>query len=143
MSSEFDGLYLEGADAFSCCWIAPRATLFVRKRVPAGTLIAGFRIPDVPRLHGGQEVSIRLPGGAPQRLQLRAGEQRSVRISLPSELRNKTGLIPIGIATSVDYVPSRDTPPRQTLLSVLGLRAPITNGDTRSLGVVLLYLYFE
>ena len=44
--SEFDGLYIEGSGAFSCCWIAPRATLLVRKRKPATHLVGGFRVPD-------------------------------------------------------------------------------------------------
>lgn len=141
--SEFDGLYLEGSDAFSCCWIAPKATLFVRKRGPAVALIAGFRIPDVPRFRNGQEISIRLPGaGALANTRLFGGQQRTVRFALPADFQRKTGLVPIEITTSLDYVPSRDTPPRQTLLSFLHLRPAVVNSDTRSLGVVLLYLYF-
>jgi len=142
--SEFDGLYLEGADSFSCCWIAPKATLFVRKRGARIVLIAGFRLPNVPRFRGGQEVQIRLPNDrSTHRLRLDAGQQHAMRIRLPSALQRPAGLIPIEITSTIDYVPSRDTPPKQTLLSLLHLEAPAVNGDNRDLGVVLMYLYFE
>jgi hypothetical protein len=142
--SEFNGLYLEGSGAFSCCWIAPRATLLVRKRKPAAYLVGGFRVPDLPRFAGGQVVTIRFGNDAPpHRLRLQPGVQRRVSFPLPANLRNATGLVPIDVTTAVDFVPRRDTPPSHSLLALLHLRARAPVDDTRSLGVVLLYLYFE
>ena len=128
----------------SCCWIAPHATLLVRKHKAATRLVGGFRVPDLPRFAGGQVVTIRFGNGAPpHRLPLQPGIQRRVSFSLPANLRRATGLIPIDVTTAVDFVPSRDTPPSHSLLSLLHLRAAAPVDDTRSLGVVLLYLYFE
>ncbi len=141
----FNGLYLEGSAAFSCCWIAPRATLLVRKRGPASELIGGFRVPNVPRFSGGQVVTISLPGDSAPRLRrsLQPGQQLTLAIPLPKRLRRTTGLVPIAVASAVDYVPSRDNPPSRSLLSLLRLRSADSEGDTRHLGVVVLYLYFK
>lgn len=142
--SEFDGLYVEGSGAFSCCWIAPHAALLVRKRGPATRLVAGLRVPDLPRFAGGQRVTIRFPGDGPGLLvRLQPGVQRRVTLALPFDLRSATGLIHVDMATAVEYVPSRDTPPSHSLLALLHLRAPVPSDDTRSLGAVLLYCYFE
>jgi hypothetical protein len=144
VSSEFNGLYLEGSDAFSCCWIAPRADLLVRKRAPARQLVAGFRVPNLPRFRNGQDVSIRLPGVAePYRTHVGANEQRTLFLPLPAKLRNATGFVPIEVTTALDFVPSRDTPPSRSLFAILHLTARTPNDDTRHLGIVLLYLYFE
>ncbi len=143
-STEFDGLYVEGSSAFSCCWIAPHATLLVRKRAPARRLVAGLRVPDLPRFAGGQVVTLRFHGdGPPYRVQLRPGVQRRVGFPVPATLRNVTGLVPIDVTTAIDFVPRRDTPPSHSLLALLHLRAAAPVDDTRSLGAVLLYLYFE
>jgi hypothetical protein len=141
----FNGLYLEGSSAFSCCWIAPHATLLVRKRGPANELVGGFRVPNVARFSGGQVVAISFSGdAAPRRRQrLQPGQQLTLTVPLPDKLRRATGLVPIDVASTVDYVPSRDNPPSHSLLSLLRLRAPDSEGDTRHLGVVVLYLYFK
>ncbi|MGA8535100.1 MAG: hypothetical protein WB615_13410 [Candidatus Tumulicola sp.] len=143
-SSEFNGLYLEGSDAFSCCWIAPHAHLLVRKRSPARELVAGFRVPNLPRFRNGQDVAVRLPGrGDPYRAHIAPNEQRTLVLRLPPNLRNAIGLVPIEITTAVDFVPSRDTPPSHSLFSVFHLLARMPSDDTRHLGIVVLYLYFE
>jgi hypothetical protein len=143
--TDFDGLYLEGADSFSCCWIAPHATLLVRKRGPASNLVAGFRLPNVPRFASGQSVAIAFAhqSAAPYRERLQAGEQLRIAVPVPGALRRASGLVPVDITTSVDYLPSRDTPPPHSLFSLLGLRPAAPNGDARHLGVILLYLYFD
>ena len=143
--AEFDGLYLEGSAAFSCCWVAPRATLLVRKRGPAKRLVGGFRVPNVPRFSGGQVVTISFPNDPtpPRRAKLNPGQQVTVSVRLPEKLRRATGLVPVDVSSTVDYVPSRDNPPSHSLLSFLHLRAPDSEGDTRHLGVVVLYLYFD
>jgi hypothetical protein len=144
VSSEFNGLYLEGSDAFSCCWISPRTNLLVHKRGPARQLVAGFRVPNLPRFRNGQEVAIHLPGVAePYRTHVGANEQRTLFLPLPPKLRATTGLVPIEVTTAIDFVPSRDTPPSHSLFAILHLTPRTPNDDTRHLGVVLLYLYFE
>ncbi|MBV8116619.1 MAG: hypothetical protein JOZ01_01505 [Candidatus Eremiobacteraeota bacterium] len=144
-ATEFNGLYLEGSDTFSCCWIAPHATLLVRKRDAARRLVGGFRLPDVPRFRSGQTIAIAFAHrtAGTNRIRLEPGEQRTVTLPVPASLRNATGLIPVDVTCAVDYIPSRDTPPSRSLLSMLHLTAQGANGDTRALGAVLLYLYFE
>ncbi len=90
-------------------------------------------------------VTIALPGDAAPRLRrsLQPGQQLTVAIPLPKKLRRATGLVPIAVASAVDYVPSRDNPPSRSLLSLLRLRSADSEGDTRHLGVVVLYLYFK
>lgn len=141
--SEFNGLYLEGSSAFSCCWIAPHANLLIRKHGAAKALVVGFRLPDLPRLRDGQRVTIVLPDAPPFRVQVGAGQQRTVRLALPSNLRATVGLVPVQIDAAVEYVPSRDTPPSHSLLAILHLRPQAPNDDTRHLGIILLYAYFE
>jgi hypothetical protein len=144
-SSEFNGLYTGSPDVFSCCWIAPHATLLVRKRGPASRLVAGFWIPDVARFAAAQHVAIAFAGirAPPRRAQLEAGEQSTITIPVPRALRAASGLVPVTITSAIDYVPSRDAKPSRSLLSLLHLRAPQSNDDTRHLGAVLLYLYFD
>lgn len=118
--------------------------LLVRKRAPARRLVAGLRVPDLPRFAGGQVVTLRLGGGTrPFRIQLRPGVQRHVSFPIPASLRNTVGLVPIAASTAIDFVPSRDTPQPHSVLALLHLRAAPPVDDTRSLGAVLLYLYFE
>ena len=90
-------------------------------------------------------VTLRFHGdGPPYRVQLRPGVQRRVAdFRFPRPLRNVTGLVPIDVTTAIDFVPRRDTPPSHSLLALLHLRAAAPVDDTRSLGAVLLYLYFE
>jgi hypothetical protein len=142
---EFGGLYAEGAGVLSCCWIAPHATLLVKKRGPASTLVAGLRIPNVPRFANGQTVAISFPGSTdpPVRARIAAGGQRMIKVPIPSRLRGRTGLIPVEVTSAVDYVPSRDAPPTRTLFTMLHLRAAQSNTDVRSLGAILLYMYFQ
>lgn len=144
-STEFDGLYTGSPDVFSCCWIAPHATLLVRKRGPARRLVAGFWIPDVAKFAGSQRVTIAFVGspGPPHRAQLDPGEQSTLTIPVPRALRSAPGLIPVSITSAIDYMPSRDAAPSHSLLSMLHLRTPQANDDTRHLGAVLLYLYFD
>lgn len=143
-SSEFNGLYLEGSDSFSCCWIAPRATLLIRKRARAADLVVGLRLPNLPRFAGGQIVTVRIGSDAtPHRISLAAGEQLAVRLPLPAQLRDATGLVPVNVTAAVDYVPSRDTPPSHSLLALLHLRAAAPSDDTRDLAVIVLYCYFQ
>lgn len=144
-ANEFNGLYTQGPETLSCCWIAPHATLLVHKRGPANTLVAGFRLPNVPRFDQGQQISISFPGidAPPRRADLQVDSQYLIKVPVPPPLRARTGLIPVTITCTVDYVPRRDDPPVYSLLAMLHLRAPETNDDTRPLGVVLLYLYFQ
>jgi len=143
-SSEFNGLYLEGPDSFSCCWIAPRASLLIRKRARATDLVIGLRLPNLPRFAGGQIVTIRIGTDAtPHRISLAAGEQLTDRLPLSGQLRDATGLIPVDVTAAVAYVPSRDTPPSHSLLSLLHLRAAAPSSDTRQLAVIVLYSYFQ
>jgi hypothetical protein len=143
--ASFNGLYVEGSDVLSCCWIAPHATLLVRKRGAANTLVAGFRLPEVARFDRGQQVSISFTGvdAPPQRVNIQEGSQYAVKVPVPAGLRAKRGLIPVSITCTVEYVPSRDTPPLFSVSSFLHLRAPTASTDVRPLGVVLLYLYFQ
>jgi hypothetical protein len=143
--SDFNGLYLEGTSIDSCCWIAPHAILLVRKRGPAKTLVVGVRVPNFPRFAKGQTVTIAFPGtnAAPQSALVDAGAQRMIEVPVPPSLRASSGLTPVEITSTVDYVPSRDTPPSRSIFTVLHLRAPQTSTDARTLGVLLLYLYYQ
>jgi hypothetical protein len=142
-ASEFDGIYSEGSGVLSCCWIAPRATLLVRKSGPARTLVAGLRVPNIPRFEGGQTIAIAFASGQPHVEHLEAGSQYTIKVPVPRAIVDAKGLIPITIASDVDYVPSRDAPPVQSLATFLHLRTPPKNNDVRHLGGMLLYLYFQ
>jgi hypothetical protein len=142
----FNGLYAVGPDSLSCCWIAPQARLLVRKHAPARTLVAGVRIPNVPRFAKGQRITVTFPGtGAPPQRSQRfaAGDQTTLKFSVPPELRDAKGLIPVAIASDVDFVPHRDAVPTESLLRFLRLRTTASNEDVRHLGLELLYLYFQ
>ena len=143
--AEFNGLYTESPDILSCCWLAPRAALLVRKRGPAKTLVAGFWVPVVPRFRDGQQVTVSFPNGGAQPVttKLDAGEHYMIKIPVPPNVQKQKGLIPIDIASAVDYVPARDAVPEFSWFTFLHLRAPVSNTDVRHLGVVLVYLYFQ
>jgi hypothetical protein len=144
--AEFQGLYTEGSTVLSCCWIAPHATLLVRKHARANTLVAGFRVIDAPRFDGGQRVTIGFvgnPAPAQRSKRLDRGNQYTIKVPVPANLRAATGLIPVTIDSAVDYVPARDTRAVRTLFTILHLRAAPSSGDERHLGIVLLYLYFQ
>ena len=143
--AEFNGLYTEGSDALNCCWISPHATLLVRKHGAATRLVAGFWVPNFPRFADGQDVSIAFAGNRapPRRASLDVGEQTSVTMPVPPNLRASVGLIPVLITCAVDYVPARDAPASHSVFTMLHLRASQASGDTRPLGIILLYLYFE
>jgi hypothetical protein len=144
-AAEFNGLYTDSSAVLSCCWIAPQATLLVHKYGPAQTLVAGFRLPNAPRFDGGQTVTISFLGtAAPSYTEfLREGEQFMFKFPLPTQLRARTGLIPVRIVSSVEYVPGRDTSATGSLFTSLHLRTNQPDGDMRPLGAVLLYLYFQ
>jgi hypothetical protein len=144
--AEFNGLYTESSAVLSCCWIAPHARLLVRKHGPARTLVAGFWLPNEKRFDDGQEVTISFPGSrdAPLRTTLSSiGEQYTIKVPVPSNVRARSGLIPVDIACSVEFVARRDTAPTYSLFTFLHLRAATQSTDSRSLGIVLLYLYFQ
>jgi hypothetical protein len=140
--SEYRGLYVSHPGVLSCCWIAPHATLLVRKHGPARKLVAGFWVPDIPRFANGQQVTLSLEGAAPVHWALPKGTQTSFALPIPAKLRDAKGLIPVTITSAIDYVPARDDVATHSLFVLLHLRAPHTSLDTRQLGVVLLYLYF-
>jgi hypothetical protein len=144
-ASQFNGLYSDGPGAWTCCWIAPRATLLVRKHGPAKTLVAGFRVPNLSRFDDGQTVTIAFAGTTfkPTRARFENGEQYMVKVPVPQRLVNQTGLVPVSVNCAVDYVPSRDTRPAPSVLTMLHLRAATANTDDRELCVVLLYMYFQ
>ncbi|HTA40309.1 MAG TPA: hypothetical protein VK760_14595 [Candidatus Acidoferrales bacterium] len=143
--AEFNGLYTEGPDVLSCCWLAPRASLLVRKRGPAKTLVAGFWVPAVRRFDAGQKVTVsfRDSGAQPVTSQLDPGAHYMIKIPVPPRLQKQSGLIPIDITSAIEYVPARDTVPEFSWFTFLRLRAPVSNTDVRHLGVVLVYLYFQ
>jgi hypothetical protein len=143
--AEFNGLYTDSSAVLSCCWIAPEATLLVHKYGPAQTLVAGFRLPNIQRFDKGQTVTISFLGLAePSHTEfLEEGSQYMVKIPLPPQLRARTGLVPVRIVSSVDYVPGRDNTPVRSLGTMLHLRVGQQDHDMRPLGAVLLYLYFQ
>jgi hypothetical protein len=146
----YDGLYVGGPNLLSCCWIAPHARLLVRKRAPARTLVAGFWTPDQPffRTHP-QTVTLTFDGThAPAaRLKLAPSDLTAFHLAVPRMLRDKTGLIPITLDTSVTYIPALDSTPSHglthDLFVLLHLARPQASKDMRPLGTVLMYLYFE
>ena len=142
-----NGLYIEPPDALGCCWIATQATLLVRKRGPAQTLVAGFWVPNLPVFADGQRVRIAVPGIAhPDWDDLESNGPTDVDVTLPPALRNATGLIPVRIDSDVAYVPSQYAAPPSVLdrlLVLLRLRAAAQTTDDRKLGAVLRYLYFD
>ena len=144
-ATEFDGLYLEGPDILSCCWLAPHATLLVRKHGPAKTLVAGFWVPAVSRFDAGQDVTVSFAGVGyrPITTHLDAGTHYMLKLLVPPRVQKQSGLIPIDITSAIDYVPARDTPPEFSWFTFLHLRATVSNTDVRHLGVVLVYLYFQ
>jgi hypothetical protein len=144
-AAEFNGLYMEGPDVLSCCWLAPQASLLVRKHGAAKTLVAGFWVPAVSRFDGGQDVTVSFAGtgSAPITTHLDAGTHYMLKLPVPPRLRTQSGLIPIDITSAVEYVPSRDTPPEFSWFTLLRLRSTVSSGDVRHLGVVLVYLYFQ
>jgi hypothetical protein len=144
-SSEFNGLYTEGSGILSCCWLAPHASLLVRKHGPAKTLVAGFWVPAVPRFDAGQQVTVafRGSGARPVTTQLDSGTHYMLKFPVPPSVQKRTGLIPIDITSAVEFVPARDTPQEFSWFTFLHLRAPTSNTDVRHLGVVLVYLYFQ
>ncbi len=144
--SDFNGLYSDGWIAWSCCWIAPHTSLLVRKRGPAQTLIGGFRLVTAPPFRDGQDVTIAFEGvrGARSRTwTIYPGGQQTLRMPVPPALRRATGLIPVRITCSVDYVPARDLPPDYSILALLHLRPPEVSHDERHLCAIMLYLYFK
>lgn len=142
----FNGVYGDGPGSYSCCWIAPDAMLLVHKYGPARTLVAGFRVIRIPKFEDGQTVTIQL-GSGPQRAKgswdVYPGEQYTATLAIPANVRATTGLVPVHVSCSIDYVPARDAPPEYSLLSYLRLRPPVKSYDVRNLGVILLYLYFR
>jgi hypothetical protein len=142
-ASEFSGLYSEGTTVLTCCWVAPNATLLVRKRGPARTLVAGLRLPNIPRFAEGQTVTISFVHGPSHTEQLTPGDQSTIKLAVPRALINAKGLVPVTLAFGVDYVPSRDAPPERSLATLLRLRAVEPNNDVRHLAAMLLYLYFQ
>jgi hypothetical protein len=126
--------------------MASHATLLVRKHGLAKTLIVGLRIPDAPVFAKGQTVTIAFAGSsaASSHQTLNPGHQQMIKVPVPNELRAGSGLVPITVTCSVDYMPSRDAPPPPpSLFTLLHLRAQQSNSDVRHLGAILLYAYFE
>jgi hypothetical protein len=122
----YKGLYPESPDSLSCCWIAPRAEIFVRKSREARELVLGFFVIDRPVFEPGQQVAVTVPESSAWTATLGPG-QHLARIPLGQSARRLRGLIPIAITSRIDYVPSREG----------------SSEDNRHFGVVLLYAYFQ
>lgn len=125
----YRGIYAEdAAKSLSCCWIAPRASFFVEKRAPAKELVAGIFLPNVPAFAGGATMTFRIgtPKPSVYRVAVRAGQQ-TVRLPLAPAIARAAGRVPVTIESSVDYVPAQRG----------------DGADTRRLGAVLLYVYFQ
>lgn len=146
-SFDFNGLYVETPQALTCCWIAAQATLYVRKHGPADKLVAGFWVPNLHGFQEGQRVQIAMPHDAFAGWHdLDANGPTTVTIAIPPALREATGLIPVTITSAKTYVASRNAPPPSLLdrmLAFLGVRAEESTSDSRHLGVILRYLYFD
>lgn len=146
-SFDFNGLYVEPPQALTCCWIAAQATLYVRKHGPADKLFAGFWVPNLSGFSEGQSVRIALPGdatGAWHDLDFNA--PTTVSIPVPRALHDATGLIPVTITSEKTYVASEhaaEVSMLDRMLAFLGVRAEPRSSDSRHLGVILRYLYFD
>jgi hypothetical protein len=147
---DYNGLYVGGPKLYSCCWIAPHATLLVRKHRPARTLVAAFWVPDVPFFHTHpQTVKLSFDGthSKPLLLHLYNIQYNNFRLAIPASLRNKTGLIPITLDSSVTFIPGLDGKPSgsivRKLFVAMHLAQPANSHDMRHLAVILMYLYFE
>jgi hypothetical protein len=138
----FDGLYVETAETSVCCWIAPQATLLVKKPGVAKTFVAGFYTPKYPIFDRGQYLTIRFAGDKRAFVKHIGSEQQSIRIPLPARLRAAPGPMRVHVDSRVVFVPSLDTPASFSWRALVGLHAAPSTDD-RDLGAILLYAYFE
>lgn len=144
---DFNGLYVETPQALTCCWLAAQATLYVRKHGPADKLVAGFWVPNLNGFQEGQQVRIAFSHDAAAGWHdLDADGPTTVTVAIPRTLRKATGLIPVNITSARTYVASQNAAAPTLLdqmLAFLGVRAQPRASDSRHLGVILRYLYFD
>ena len=139
---EYDGLFVAGVTDAVCCWIAPKATIFVKKPRAATTFVAGFYIPKYDLFENGQEVTVRISGESGPVVKHIPWQQSSIHIPLSPRLQSQRGLIRVEIDSRIVFVPSRDTPQKFSWRSLIGMRQATTQDD-RQLGAILLYAYFD
>lgn len=101
-----------------CCWLAPQARFRVTKRGRAGYLQLTLYVPDTPefRRHP-QALTVGFPS-----YRARSGEKplklgfNTVKIPLPTEMRNASGAQDVSLSTRIAYRPLGDSGPTYGVL---------------------------
>jgi len=100
------GLSVARGDSSLCCFIAPHATLLVRKTGPADDLRINVYVPDAAIFRRTpQTLRITFPGGEVRTIGGLTPGQHTNGVPLPKSVRGLVGTVKIGLTSSIEYVP--------------------------------------
>jgi hypothetical protein len=121
------GLYPKSRqDPGICCWLSPNATVQTLKNAQADRVHIRMLVPTFPFFKAGQTVTVIVGSIKTQPQNLMPGIH-ILSATLPQQLRNYTGHVPLKIRSSRNFVPVREG----------------VNSDTRSLGIMLIGVTFS
>lgn len=105
-AGNYRGLFVMDANGGSqvCCWIAPEATLRVKKDRAAQVLVVAVYVPDLPLFRArAQTLKVVFPGNPAEYVRGLTPGFHTARVRVPASLRRDLGTVTVRLRAAVTY----------------------------------------